>query len=141
MREAAAQHAGQRLLNLFIGRLRRAIDECLGSEHDAAQAETTLRGLLIDECLLDGMRFLWCAEPFERGDVAARNGFHRGDARPNRLALDDDRARATLAEPAAEFRPVMASSSLRTRAAARLIDIDVCARPLTRRLILAMRKR
>ena len=125
MPEAAAQHAGQRLLNLFVGRLRRAIDERFGGEHDAAEAEAALRGLLIDECLLDGMRFLWCAEPFERGDVAARNGFHRRDARPNRLAFDDDRARATLAEPAAEFRPVhgeLVAQDIEQRR--RLIDID-----------------
>ena len=37
VREAAAQDAGQRLLNLFVGGLRRAIDERFRAEDDPAQ--------------------------------------------------------------------------------------------------------
>ena len=73
MREAAAQHAGHRLLDLRVGRLRILIEERLGGQDDAVQAEAALRGLLVDERLLDRMRLLDGAEPFERRDLGARH--------------------------------------------------------------------
>ena len=47
------------------------------------------------------------AEPFERGDLALDAGGRR-DARAHRGAVDDHRARAALAEAAAEVRPLQA---------------------------------
>ena len=80
------------------------IEQRLGREDDAAQAEAALRRLLVDERLLDRMRTLGRAEPFERGDLGAGYGLHRRHARPDRLAVHDHGAGAALAEPAAELR-------------------------------------
>ena len=49
-----------------------------------------------------------CRQAFERGDLGALHRRHRPDARPDRLAVDDHRARAALAEPAAEPRTLQA---------------------------------
>ncbi len=54
--EAAAQHAGHRLLNLGVGRLGILIEECLRREDDAVQAEPALRRLMLDEGALQRMR-------------------------------------------------------------------------------------
>jgi hypothetical protein len=56
VREAAAQHARERAVDVVVGRCRRAIDERLGAQDDAAQAEAALRRLLVDERLLDRVR-------------------------------------------------------------------------------------
>src|SRR6188474_893418 len=103
MSEAAAQDIRQGLVNLIIRRLRSAIDESFRRQDDAAQTETALRGLLVYECLLNRMRFVRGAQPFERGDIAAGDGLDRRDARPDRLAFDDHRAGAALSEPTAEL--------------------------------------
>ena len=54
--EAAAQHAGHRLLNLGVGRLGILIEERLCREDDAVQAEPALRRLIVDEGALQRMR-------------------------------------------------------------------------------------
>ena len=71
VREAAAEHAGHRLLDLGVARLRVLIEERLRREDDAVQAEAALRRLLVDERLLNRMRLLDGAEPFERRDLGA----------------------------------------------------------------------
>src|SRR5688572_6305595 len=104
MREAAAEHAGERLLQLRVGGARIPVEQRLGAEDHAAEAEAALHGLLVDEGLLYRVRLLGRAEPLERGDVRAADGLHRRDAGPRRLAVDDDGAGAALAEPAPELR-------------------------------------
>src|SRR5262245_2117838 len=64
--EAAAQHGRERLLNVGVGCLRVLIEERLRREDHAAQAEAALRRPLVDEGLLDRMRLLGRAQPFER---------------------------------------------------------------------------
>src|SRR5688572_10152308 len=104
MGEAAAEDAGQRAIDVVVGRGRRAVDERLGAQDDAAQAETALRGLFVDERLLDRMQPVERAEPVERRDLGVLRRFDRRDARSGGLAADDDRAGAALAEAAAELR-------------------------------------
>src|SRR6185436_4817585 len=67
--EAAAQDTGERLLDLFVRCARIAIEKGLRGQDDAAQAEATLRSLLVDERLLQRMRFLDRPQPLERGDL------------------------------------------------------------------------
>ena len=69
VREAPAQHARQRLPDLRLGRLRILIQERLGRQDDAAQAEPALRRLLVDERLLERVRLLGRAEAVERRDL------------------------------------------------------------------------
>src|SRR5688572_28314103 len=60
--KAAAQHARHRLPDLRLGRPRILIEKRFRREDDAAQAEAALRGLLVDEPLLDWVWILGCSE-------------------------------------------------------------------------------
>src|SRR5207245_354379 len=104
VREAAAQHAGQRLLNLGVARRGVLIEESLRRQDDAAEAKAALRRLLVDERFLNRVRVVRRTETFERGDLGAVHRADRRDARADRAAADDDRAGAALPEAAAEFR-------------------------------------
>src|SRR5262245_24262308 len=129
--EAAAEHIRERLLNLLVGGARVLVEEGFGGEHHAAQAKAALRGLLVDEGLLDRMWLLSCAESFERRDLGFRHGAHRRNAGSDRLAVGDDRARSTLAEATAEFGTaqfeVVAQNEQQRRGR---IDVDIPSPPI-----------
>src|SRR5262249_11919596 len=78
---------------------------CDGS-NSLALRESPLRRLDFDEGTLDWRRLGRRAEPFQRRDLSLgeeRNRRHTGE---DRFAIDQDRAGAALAEPAAELRGV-----------------------------------
>ena len=102
--EAAAEHRGQRLADLRVARLRMLVQECLRGQDDAAQAESALRGLLLDERALDRVRSIRGAEALEGGDLRSADGGDRHHTRPGRAAVDEHGARSALAEAAAELR-------------------------------------
>ena len=108
IRHAAAQGAGHPLADLRVGRVGVLVEQHLGGQDLAVLAEAALRHLLVDPRLLDRMQHAVFREPLERGDLGALHRRHRPDARAHRFALDDDRARAALAEPASESRPLQA---------------------------------
>ena len=86
--EAAAQHARQRLLHLGVGGARIAVEQRLGGQDHAAQAEAALRGLLVDERLLQRMRpSRACPRPSSVVISALATVLDRRDARPDRLAV------------------------------------------------------
>ena len=96
-----------RLPDVCLVRLRVAIQIRLRRQDDAAEAEATLHGLLVDERLLNRMGLLEAAESLERRRFCpARNGGDRRDARANGLPFDEDRAAAALPESAPELRTV-----------------------------------
>src|SRR5262249_24957110 len=103
--EAPAEHARHGLLDLGLTGLRVLIEERLGGQDDAAQAEAALRGLVVDERFLKRMRFLRRAEAVEGHDVGAVDGAHRRPARTYSAAVDDGGAGTALPETATEFRP------------------------------------
>src|SRR5439155_531625 len=105
VREAAAQHARKPLLELRLGGLGLLIEKRLRRQDHAVQAEAALRRLFVDECLLQRMRLLRRPQPFEGRDLRAGDRADRRHARTDCAAADDDRARAALAETAAELRP------------------------------------
>ncbi len=72
VREAAAQHAGKRLLNLLFGGFGVFVQERLGGQDHAIHTKTALRGLFIDERLLDGVRLLGCSQPFQSRDLRSQ---------------------------------------------------------------------
>src|SRR2546422_10234615 len=75
--------------------------------HDhAVDAVATLRRLRLDERGLDRMGLCDRAEPLERRHRSAGDRLDRRHARADRLAVDDDRARAALGQAAAELRAV-----------------------------------
>src|SRR5690242_12874396 len=102
MSAAAAQVAGQRVTYRVFAGPRVLVEKGLGCHDHAVDAVAALRRLCVDERLLDPVRPLSGPESFERRHLFAAHGGQRGDARADRLAVDDHRARAALAEPAAE---------------------------------------
>ena len=70
-------------------------------------AEAALRDLLVDPRLLQRMELPLLREPFERRDLAL-HARGRRDARAHGGAVDDDGARAALAQPTAEPRALQA---------------------------------
>src|SRR4029079_17924375 len=108
MREAPAQDGGGRLLQVRVAGLRVGVENRLGREHDAVQAEAAVPRLLVDERLLDRMRAFRRAEAFERDDLGAGDGADWRHAGAHGAAANDGRARSALAEAAAELRPAQA---------------------------------
>src|SRR5262249_7721137 len=106
MRAAAAEMGLEPSLNLGIARLRLFLQQSMRAHHHARDAIAALRGLDFDEGTLDWRRLGRRAEPFQRRDLSLgeeRNRRHTGE---DRFAIDQDRAGAALAEPAAELRGV-----------------------------------
>ena len=115
---AAAEIAGQRLAHVGLGRLRLAVEQFLGRHDHAVDAVAALRGLLVDEGLLQRMRLVDRAEPFDGGDLGVAERADRGDAGAHRLAVDQHRAGAALREPAAELGAVERTDRCAARRAA-----------------------
>src|SRR5262245_47740804 len=103
MRAAAALEAGERVLDLVLGRLLLLIEEGGGRHDPAVDAVAALRHLFLDIGLLDRMRLLGRAEAGERHDLAVADGRDRRHAGTDRLAIELHRAGAALREPAAEM--------------------------------------
>src|SRR5207237_9701255 len=102
-------------------------------------AEPACRHLLVDPRLLDRMEPAVCREPLERGDFRLHGG-HLRDARPRRDAVDDDGARAALAEPTSEPRTLQAEIVSQDVQKRRLgVDVDRMRRPVDLQLTLAHR--
>src|SRR5262249_10950158 len=107
VRHAPAERAGHAFADLGVARMRVAIEQRLRGHDLAVLTEAALRDLFVDPRLLERVQHTVSGQPFERRDFAfdARG---RRDARPDRGAIDDDGARAALAESAAEFRTLEA---------------------------------
>src|SRR6516225_1954628 len=106
MRTAATQMGLETSLDLGIARLRLFLQQSMRTHHHAWDAIAALRGLDFDEGALDWRRLGRRAEPLQRRDLSLgeeRNRRHKGK---NGFAIDQDRAGAALAEPAAELRGV-----------------------------------
>src|SRR6478672_1640038 len=103
---AAALEAGERVLDLRLGRLLVLIEE-RGRGHDPAiDAIAALRHLLLDIGLLDRVRLFRRAEARQGDDLAVPDRRHRGHAGAYGLAVDVHRAGAALRQTAAEMRVV-----------------------------------
>ncbi len=103
MGAAAAQIRLQLGADLLVGRLGIPLQQRLRPHHHAGDAIAALRRLLFHEGALDRRRRLDGAEPFQRRHLLAFEQQQRRHAGQHRLAVDDHRAGAALAEPAAEF--------------------------------------
>src|SRR6266536_2003476 len=124
MRAAAAEPRRHRLLDLVLGGMPVPLQEGGGGHDHPVRAVAALRGLVVDEGFLDGVRLLDRAEPLERGDRLGRSGHGRRDARANRPVAEVDGAGPTLGEAAAEARPIQVE----------LVAQDVQERRVGRRL-------
>ena len=89
MAAAATQIAGERAANLGFGRLRIALEQVGRRNDHAAGAIAALRGLLVDEGLLQWMQLVEGAEPLQRGDLVrteVRDCHHAGAHGRNRIS-------------------------------------------------------
>src|SRR5215831_20145163 len=100
---AATQIAGERPANLGFGRLRIALEQVGRRNDHAAGAIAAMRGLLVDEGLLQWMQLVEGAEPLQRGDLVGTEVRDRHHAGAHDRAVDEHRAGAALREPAAEL--------------------------------------
>src|SRR6266849_61823 len=103
MGPAAAQIAGKCQPDLGLARLRVAIKQRFGQHDHAGDAVAALRRLLRHESGLQRVRPLDGTEAFERGDLRLPERADWRDAGAHRGAVDEHRAGAALAKPAAEL--------------------------------------
>src|SRR5262249_4714329 len=104
VRKAAAQLRGRGLLQIRVAGPGALVEERLGGENHAVQAEAALRRLLVDERALNRMRAVGRAETFERDDLGVADRSDPRHAGPHGAAAHDRGTRSALAETAAELR-------------------------------------
>src|ERR1700730_11335557 len=103
MDPATAQIAGKSQPDLGLTRLMDAVEQRFGTHDHAGDAVAALRRLLRHESGLQRVRPLERTEAFERGDLRLPERADRRDAGAQRGAVDEHRAGAALAKPAAEL--------------------------------------
>src|SRR6185437_13349292 len=101
---AAAVVAAERVLDLVRPDEPLALDQRMRREDEAGGAEPALRGVVILKGLLNRREALGLAEALDRGDLGAVDRRDRGQARPARLAVDEDGAGPAAALLAAGLR-------------------------------------
>ena len=89
--------------HIGFGRMRHAVEQCLGGHDHAVDAVAALRRLLVDEGLLQRMRLVDGAEALDGGDLLLADVLDGAHAGARRHAVDQNRAGAALLEPAAEL--------------------------------------
>src|SRR5215510_4127612 len=95
--------AGQALAHLRLGRLRIALEQVGRRNDHAVGAVAALRGLLVDEGLLQWMQLVEGAEPLQRGDLVLAELRDRHHAGAHGRAVDEHRAGPALRQAAAEL--------------------------------------
>src|SRR5919198_772926 len=103
MRPATALEAGERVLDLVLGRLLLLVEQGGCCHHPAVDAIAALRHLFLDVGLLDRVRLFGRAQPSERHHLAVADGRDRRHAGADRLAVEMHRAGPALRKPAAEM--------------------------------------
>src|SRR5215212_2280740 len=78
------------------------LEEMSGRHDDARDAVAALGGLLVQECLLQGMEAVGCSEPFQCDDLTPGDVAHGQLARPYGLTVDVDSAGAAAGQAAAK---------------------------------------
>src|SRR5688500_6067938 len=101
MRSAAADVAVHAADDLILGRVRLAREQRHRRHDHPSSAVTALHRVKLREGLLNRMQAPGRDQAFNLGDALSLNGAYRRYARAHRLAVDQDRARATLTLPAA----------------------------------------
>src|SRR6266849_7165551 len=98
---AAAEHAGERLLDRVACWLRVTIEQCQGGEQHGRRAVAALRGAQLGKGYLQRMRFTPVRHAFHRGDLATLEVERHRQAGEERTAIDEDAAGGALAQLAA----------------------------------------
>src|SRR4051812_48828309 len=101
VRHASTERPRHAFADLRVGRMRVPVEQRLGGHDLAVLTEAALRNLFVNPGLLQRVELSAGADPLEGRDLGA-NVRDRSDAGPGGHAVDDDGARATLSEAAAE---------------------------------------
>src|SRR5208282_5607782 len=68
---ASAKISAEAATDLFGSGIRMVIEKCLERDHEPGRAETALRSIVVDECLLDGVEVFSLHKRFDCGDCLA----------------------------------------------------------------------
>jgi hypothetical protein len=101
--EAPAQNASQSFADFLVRSFRFIVQNSFGGQNDATQAKSALSGPFVNESLLNWVRFLRCAEPFNRRDFILANSAQWHHTRSNYLAAQNYSAGSTLGHAASEL--------------------------------------
>lgn len=104
MSEATAQHSSEGLADFLVGRFRFLVKYGLCGQDYATKAKTALGGPFVDERLLDGVKFLRCAEAFERRNLVGTNRAHGHHTRTHDMASQNHRTGSALGHAAPKLR-------------------------------------
>src|SRR6185437_15638902 len=130
VRAASAQNAVQCVLDIVAAGLRVVVEQCLGRHDHAVHAIAALHRLLIDESLLERVRFIDASQALERGDLVACRGRQRHDTGSYGRAVHDNGAVHACGQAAAEFRPMqfeVVAQRVQQHAVGRRIDHMILA--------------
>ena len=108
MGATAAQVASQRIADLLFAGLGCFVEQGLRGHQHAVDAIATLRGLRVNEGLLQTVGLGGRAQTLKRGDGFGLHRLRGGDTRADRLAIDHDGAGTALTQAATEFRALQA---------------------------------
>src|SRR5919202_4503017 len=109
---AAAEVAGQVMFDVVVGRMRVLLEQLAGHEHKAGCAEPALERGRGDESLLHRIEPLAIRETLDRAYVAAIGEARQVQAAGDGHTVDEHRAAATQALPAAFARTVQVEAAL-----------------------------
>jgi hypothetical protein len=102
--EAPAEHAAEGFADFLIRSFRLFVENSFGREDNSAKAKAALSSALLDEHLLERVRFFGRAKTFQRRHFVVANrayGYHTG---ADYLTAQDNRASSALGHSATEFR-------------------------------------
>jgi hypothetical protein len=102
--KAAAQDATQSVSDFLVRGRGLYVQHRLRRQDHATQAKSALSRSFVNECLLDWMRLLRCAETFQGRDFVLTRCLKGHDARAHHLAAYDHSAGAALSHSTAESR-------------------------------------
>ena len=125
---AAADVARHALPDVILGGIRRRRDDRLGRHQLARRAESALRAIAGNKCLLERIQLVAVGEPFDRCHGPAVGPDRELTARVDRDAVEMHRARAALAAVAPDLGPrevEMVADQLGKRPA--VLDVDSAA--------------
>src|SRR4051794_27186598 len=97
VRAAATEVAGEFVMRLFGRGIGILVEQRLGSDHESRRAEPTLLGVIVDECLLDGMELsAGSSDALDRLYLLVLSIDGQNRASINGMAVNEHGASATL---------------------------------------------
>jgi hypothetical protein len=100
---ASTEVVAERFPDICLCSIGLAAEKSCHRDNHAVQAIATLRGLFLDESILDEMQAVNCSKAFEGQDLSSLDSARFYRARTHRTTVDKHGARAALAKSASVF--------------------------------------